>query len=63
MNSGLGRILIGCVFLFLGISRITQDEGNLVYFGYAMAGYGLFSVGFGAYKMMNKDKEDSEETR
>ncbi len=66
MNSGIGRIIIGIVFMGLGGMRLAQaqSQGYLIFSVFMML-YGLFSVGHGIYKIVNKNKNsvtNNEET-
>lgn len=58
MKKGLGKILIGLIFIGLGGSRVAMNKGGLAIFGGAMALYGIFSVGYGIYTLINDKKND-----
>lgn len=57
MNSGIGRIIIGLVFIVLGGMRIAQAQSQGYFiFSIVMLLYGLFSVGHGIYLLTKKNK-------
>lgn len=58
MKNGIGKIVIGLIFIGLGGTRVATSKGALAIFGGAMALYGLFSLGYGIYMIVNK-KEDN----
>jgi hypothetical protein len=60
MKEEVRKIIIGILFIGLGGSRIVMDKGGLVAFGWAMALYGVFSLGYGIY-LLSKDKSKDQE--
>ena len=72
MNGGIGRIIVGILFIVLGGSRVAMSKSDgLRTFGFVMAAYGLFSIGHGIYKLTKgndsapahkKPKGDEDET-
>lgn len=61
MNKGVGRIIVGVLFIGLGGFRIATDTGGIQLFGVFMSLYGLFSVGHGIYLLNSKPKEEVDE--
>ncbi|QXP58572.1 hypothetical protein [Olleya sp. HaHaR_3_96] len=45
--------MIGIIFIGLGGSRVAMDKGGLAFFGGMMALYGIFSLGYGIYMLIN----------
>ena len=69
MNSGIGRIIVGILFVVLGAFRLSSSRSDgIKIFGFVMLAYGLFTIGHGIYKiskgesgrLSNKSKNDDD---
>lgn len=54
MNTGLGRLLIGVLCIGVSAYSYFTNDGAPEIISIALGLYGLFSVGFGAYKLNKK---------
>jgi hypothetical protein len=58
MNKGIKKILIGIILIGLGGSRVAMNKGGLAVFGGVMALFGLFTLGYGIYMIINNKDLD-----